>query len=82
MQIGKHLFSLVTIANEGSHRQITDEMVKNGNAPYLISASIFELINVLLWFHNLPEGQESKDKIDNIVSNIAFELCQKSAKNR
>ena len=29
-----------------------------------------------------PNTDWDKDKIDNIVSNIAFELCQKSAKNR
>lgn len=80
--IQRHLFSLVTIANEGSHRQITDEMVKNGNAPYLVSASIFELINVLLWLHNLPQNQDSKDKIDSLVANIALEMSQRQIKNR
>lgn len=80
--IQRHLFSLVTIANEGSHRQITDEMVKNGNAPYLVSASIFELINVLLWLHNLPKNQDSKDKIDSLVANIALEMSQRQIKNR
>lgn len=80
--IQRHLFSLVTIANEGSHRQITDEIVKNGHAPYLISATIFELINVLLWFHNLPQEQETKDKIDSLVANIALELSQRQSKSR
>ncbi|MDO4801189.1 MAG: hypothetical protein Q4A15_03395 [Prevotellaceae bacterium] len=72
--IQRHLFSLVTIANDGSHRQVTDEFVKNGNAPYLVSATIFELINVLVWFHNLPQDQESKDRIERLVSNIAYDM--------
>ena len=57
-------------------------MVKNGNAPYLVSASIFELINVLLWLHNLPQNQDSKDKIDSLVANIALEMSQRQITNR
>ena len=74
--IQRHLFSLVTIANDGSHRQVTDEFVKNGNAPYLVSATIFELINVLVWLHNLPQDQDSKDRIDKLVSNIALDMSK------
>ena len=78
--IQRNLFSLVTLANEGSHRQTTDQAVKDGIAPYLVSSTIFELINVLIWFHQLPTDQDSKDKVDSLVANIALELSQKTNK--
>jgi len=80
--IQRNLFSLVTLANEGSHRQVTDQAVKDGIAPFLVSSTIFELINVLIWYHQLPADQDSKDKIDSLVANIALELSQKTNKNR
>jgi len=80
--IQRNLFSLVTLANEGSHRQVTDLAVKNGSAPFLVSSTIFELMNVLIWSLQLPKDQESKDKIDRIVSNLALEMSQKTNKNR
>lgn len=80
--VQRHLFSLVTMANEGSHRLVTDEAVKTGKAPYLISATIFELIDVLIWFHQLPQDQETKDKIDALVANIALEMTQRQTKSR
>lgn len=80
--IQRNLFSLVTLANEGSHRQITDQAVKNGSAPFLVSSTIFELMNVLIWSLQLPKDQESIDKIDKIVSKLALEMSQKTNKNR
>ena len=80
--IQRNLFSLVTLANEGSHRQITDQAVKDGIAPSLVSSTIFELMNVIMWMSQLPTNPESKDKIDLIVSNLALELSQKSNKIR
>lgn len=75
--IQRNLFSLVTLANEGSHRQITDKAVKDGTAPFLVSSTIFELMNVLMWVLQLPKDTDSKDKIDKIVCNLAFESSQK-----
>lgn len=82
LYIQRHLHSLVTIANEASHRQVIDEDVKNGEAPYLVSATIFELLSVLIWYHKLPNDQETIDKIDCLVSNLALELSQKAIKNK
>lgn len=75
--IQRSLHSLVTVANEGSHRQTIDNAVKEGIAPYLVSSTIFELINVLIWMFQLPTDQKSKNKIDIIVTNLALELSQK-----
>ena len=75
-------FSLVTFANEGSHRQTIDKAVKDGVAPFLVSSTIFELMNVLMWMLQLPSDQESKDKVDSIVANLALELSLKTTKMR
>lgn len=53
--IQRHIFSLITVANEGSHRLTIDKDVKSGIAPYLVSVTVFELINVLLWYYQLPD---------------------------
>jgi hypothetical protein len=37
-------------------------------------------MNVMMWMLQLPTNQDSKDKIDRIVSNLALELSQKSNK--
>ena len=78
--IQRILFSLVTLANEGSHRQTTDQAVKGGTAPYLVSSTIFELMNVVMWMLQLPKDPETKEKIDILVSNLALELTQKPNK--
>ena len=80
--IQRNLFSLVTFANEGSHRQTIDKVVKDGVAPFLVSSTIFELMNVLMWMLQLPSDQESKDKVDSVVANLALELSQKTIKMR
>ena len=80
--IQRNLFSLVTLANEGSHRLITDQAVKNGIAPFLVTSTIFELMNVLMWTLQLPRDQESIDKIDKIVSNLALEISLKTNRTR
>lgn len=80
--IQRNLFSLVTLANEGSHRQVTDQAVKTGTAPYLISSAIFELINILLWYYQLPTDKESKNSVDSLVSNLALELTQRQKQTK
>jgi hypothetical protein len=80
--IQRNLFSLVTFANEGSHRQTIDKAVKDGVAPFLVSSTIFELMNVMMWMLQLPSDQESKDKVDSIVANLALELSLKTTKMR
>lgn len=57
--IQRNIHSLVVIANEGSHRLSIDESIKNGKAPYLIPATVFELLSVLVWLHQLTADDES-----------------------
>lgn len=58
--IQRNIHSLVVIANEGSHRLSIDESIRNGKAPYLIPATIFELLSVLVWLHQLLTNDESQ----------------------
>lgn len=78
--IQRHLHSLVTIANEGSHRQTIDEEVKTGKAPYLVASTIFELLNVLTWLYELPTEKEEKEKMEKIAINIAYETNKSNNK--
>ncbi len=52
--IQRSIHSVVTIANEGSHRLTIDKDTKDGNAPYLIRSTVFELLNFIIWLKTLP----------------------------
>lgn len=63
--IQRQIHSCSTIANEGSHRKYIDEDVKKGKAPYLIRSTVFELMNILIWMHQLPNDDATQRKITN-----------------
>ncbi len=67
--IQRQIHSCCTIANEGSHRKVSDEDVKSGKAPYLIRSTVFELLNILMWMHYLPSDDVGKRKITCIAVN-------------
>lgn len=48
--ISKNIDSVVKITQTGSHRTQTDADITNGSAPYLISSTINELLNIILWW--------------------------------
>lgn len=81
--IQRQFHSCSTIANEGSHRQVTDEKVRTGEAPFLIRSTVFELLNILMWMHQLPNDDETKRKITNIAVNLRKKKLQfkKNRKN-
>lgn len=81
VHIQRHLYSLVTIANEGSHRQHIDEEVKTNKAPFLVASTIFELLNVLTWLHQLPNDTEEKQTIEKLAGNLAFDLIHSNNKS-
>lgn len=67
----RQIHSCCTIANEGSHRLISDEDVRNGIAPFLTRSTVFELLNILIWFHQLPSDDDTRRKITNTAVNCA-----------
>ena len=81
VHIQRHLYSLVTIANEGSHRQYIDEEVKSSKAPFLVASTIFELLNVLTWLHQLPNDMEEKQTIEKLAANVAIDFVQSNNKH-
>lgn len=52
--IKRVLHSCTEIANNISHASEEDKDVSIGNAPYLIRSTVFEFLNILHWFHSLP----------------------------
>jgi len=48
--IGKNIDAVVKITQTGSHRTQTDADISSGSAPYLISSTINELLNIILWW--------------------------------
>lgn len=59
----RQIHSCCIIANEGSHRLVTDGDVRTGAAPFLIRSTVFELLNILMWMHQLPDDDETRKKI-------------------
>ena len=52
--IQRSFHSCVEISNNGSHKQVTDNLVSEGKASYLVRSTIFELLNILEWIQRLP----------------------------
>lgn len=75
--IRRSIHSCTEIANEGSHRLTIDDAVKSGKAPYLVYSTMYELLNILSWFHNLPKDEESKDRLYVIVANLVLNEKEK-----
>lgn len=53
--IQRNIHSVVQIAQEGSHRLSIDKDVTDGKCPYLLKSTVFELLNVLLWFKDFSD---------------------------
>lgn len=49
LHIQRSFHSAVSIANDGSHRLSIDSIITNGEAPYLIRSTTFELLNIINW---------------------------------
>ncbi|MDD2494381.1 MAG: hypothetical protein PHE29_04235 [Tissierellia bacterium] len=52
------IHSCVMISQEGSHFLTIDNAIKNGEAPYLIRSTVFELLNILYWCKDLPNDEK------------------------
>jgi len=44
---------VVDICQEGSHKTTIDLMVTKGDAPYLVSSTIMNLMNILIWIKTI-----------------------------
>lgn len=70
--IQRSFHSCSQVSNEGSHRLVIDDHVKNGRAPFLIQSTVCELLNILYWCKSLSLNREEvdflKDKITALTS--------------
>ena len=53
IHIRRSVQSVVDICQEGSHRTKIDTMVSKGEAPYLVSSTIMNLMNILIWIKTI-----------------------------
>ncbi len=69
--IQRNIHSIVQISQEGSHRLSIDKDVTEGKCPYLLKSTVFELLNILLWFKNFidnyPKGIDIN--LENLSNN-------------
>ena len=53
IHIRRSVQSVVDICQEGSHKTDVDSMVSKGQAPYLVSSTIMNLMNILIWIKTI-----------------------------
>ncbi len=70
IHIQRSLHSCVDVCNNGSHRIEVFKTVQNGNAPFLIRSTVFELLNILRWYCSLPRDEESVNLIRSVVAGV------------
>lgn len=80
--IQRQIHSCTDIANDGSHRRKSDEDVKMGEAPYLIRSTVFELLNILVWMHQLPSDDTTMRKITEHSLNLLNKMKQEENNNK
>lgn len=66
--IQRSLHSCIVVSQEGSHRLTIDKAMKNGETPYLLRSTVFELLNVLYWCKSLPKDAASIEAMRNKVA--------------
>lgn len=91
--IQRSIHSCTTVANDGSHtpermeenanikgRAHTD--VRDGVCPYLVRSTILELLNILVWYHQLPKDEKTVSEIKNIAINVADRMKEDDKRKR
>lgn len=67
LHIQRSLHSTSSICNEGSHRLVIDKLVREGKAPYLVSSTTLEFLNILYWLKDMPNTPEGKKSLKAMV---------------
>lgn len=68
--IQRSFHSSTDIANEGSHRLRTDKDVRSGIAPFVVRSTVYELLNILVWYNQITSDDETVRQIANIAVNL------------
>ena len=77
----RQVHSCCAIANEGSHRLTTDEDVRTGVAPFLVRSTVFELLNILMWVHQLIQNEYVRARIVDIATKCAARYVNEDSSN-
>lgn len=76
LHIQRSFHSCVTVANDANHTMQIDKIVKDGEVPYLIRSTVFELLNILYWCKDLPTNEEHIEKLRAKTSIFIFSKAQ------
>lgn len=70
LHIQRSFHSTSSICNEGSHRLVVDQLVKEGKAPYLVQSTVLEFLNILFWLKDMPKTPEGREYLKGIVEEL------------
>lgn len=70
LHVQRSFHSTTSICNEGSHRLAVNELVKSGQAPYLVQSTILEFLNILCWLKDMPKTPEGIEYLKAIVEEL------------
>lgn len=67
LHVQRSFHSTTTICNEGSHRLVIDQLVKDGKAPYLVYSTTYEFLNILYWLKDVPKIPNLKGLVAELL---------------
>ncbi len=79
--IQRSLHSCVVVSNNGSHCSEVFKAVKDGQAPFLIRSTVFELLNILSWCATLSTDKENVEKMRADISRLYNSMKFKAKKD-
>lgn len=78
--IQRSLHSCIVVSQEGSHLLTIDKAMKNGETPYLLRSTVFELLNVLYWCKSLPNDADSIEAMRSKVASLTVSIQDEETK--
>lgn len=70
LHIQRSFHSTSSICNEGSHRLVIDQFVKEGKAPYLVQSTVLEFLNILYWLKDMPKTPKERESLKVMVEEL------------
>ena len=74
LHIQRSFHSCVEISNNGSHREEVFNLVRSGEAPFLVRSTVFELLNILQWCTMIPRDDADIQRIKEYVASISVDF--------
>lgn len=73
LHVQRSFHSCVEISNNGSHREEVFNVVRSGQAPFLVRSTVFELLNILQWCSTIPQDDADIQSVKEYVSSIVVD---------